>query len=125
MKYAILFLAIILASTTAHAATFVSVTPTVVKEKVISWEYTFSFKSSPLAPSEIVYGHQDACDRPLSRVTGQPLLPVPIMCWKTEVEARAEAQKEADVFEVNCRHEPSCSTFKIEATKLKQKLGIQ
>lgn len=124
MRY-IIILTIFFLCHTANASEFVSVTPVTAKDIVIAWEYKFSFKSSALAPSAIVYGHQDACDRPLSRVTGQPLLPVPIMCWKTEVEARAEAQKEADVFEVNCRHEPSCSTFKIEAAKLKQKLGIQ
>jgi hypothetical protein len=109
----------------ANAADFKSVTPEVVNGMTVGWDYDYYFKSSILAPSAVVFNGQASCDRPIVHSTGKPLLPVPFVCFKSEAEARAEAQKEADQFEVNCRNEPTCSTFKIAAKHLKQKLGIQ
>jgi hypothetical protein len=130
-KLSLLFLIALLIPALSRAADFIDVTPTVVHGVTISWEYRFSYKSSFLAPSLTVYGHQDSCDRPMlaDPVTGKPTdkpgIPPAIMCWKTEADARIEAQKEADAFELMCRNEPSCSTFKVVAKHLKQTLGMQ
>lgn len=130
-KLLVLVFVALFAAAPARAATFKSMEPTVVHGVTISWEYQFTFKSSVLAPSEIVYGHQDSCDRPMiadpktGKPTNRPGIPPAILCFKTESEARIEAQKEADQFEANCYNEPTCSTFKIAAKHLKQKLGMQ
>jgi hypothetical protein len=130
-KLSILLLASFLFALPARAADFVSVTPTIIKGMATSWEYKYSFKSSPKAQSALVYGHQDACDRPMrhdpatGKLSNLPLLPQPIICFKTEAEARVQAQKDADTFEKQCRTNPECDTDKIVAKHRKQKVGTK
>ena len=83
----------------AHAATFASVTPDIIKDMTVRWEYQFTFKSSPTSPPEIYNTRRDSCTRPIKHSNGKPLLPPPLVCFNTEAEARAGAQIEADAFE--------------------------
>ena len=85
----------------SQAATFQEMTPDVIKGVTIRWEYKFGFKSSPTSPEEIVTATKDSCDRPVKHSDGQPLFPPAIICFKTEAEARADAQKDADKFEAD------------------------
>ena len=104
----------------AHAATFVS-----ENSMMDVWSYVFTVKTQSALMGTPLNVTEYMCNGPINHRTKEPLLPRGTVCYNSEPEARAAAQKEADKFEADKIANGESSTaieLKRQALTLKNKL---
>lgn len=94
----ILIIFLVLLPLSANAAEFVNVNNAVDK----AWIYTFNWKTSLFAEAAPVTIYEKNCKYFTAAELAHPeRSPVPVVCFKEEAAARADAQIKADAFEKN------------------------
>ena len=104
----------------ASAYTTHTVTPEIKKGVVTAWYYEFYFTKPPSKEHASVFVEEHACQIPIGKGSGQPIMPRAINCVNSKAEADIAAGKKAGVFEWNCRHSKECDLDKIAARHKKK-----